>query len=213
MSPAPAVAALLLTGGASTRLGRAKAALEVEGTTLARRLAGVLTEVCPLVLEVGPGYSDLERVREEPPGGGPLCALAAGWAGLNARGHDGPALAVACDLPNLEVELVRLVATWPAPGSVVPVVAGRPQPLLARWSPTALSQAAAMVDAGERSLRGLLALAEVARIDETDWGRVATAEAFDDVDTPEDARRLGLAPPIGPEGLSAKDSHPTRRGG
>ncbi len=193
MNPTPNVAALLLTGGASARLGRPKAALEVGGTTLARRLAAVLAEVSPLVLEVGPGYSDLDRALEDPPGGGPLRALVAGWAALRARGHDGPALAIACDLPNLGVELVRVVATWPAPGSVVPVVAGRDQPLLARWSPSALDATAAMAAAGERSLRGLLALAEVTRIDEADWGPVAPAGEFLDVDTPEDAARLGLA--------------------
>lgn len=194
MSPSPNVAALLLTGGASSRLGRPKAALEVAGTTLARRLAAVLREVSPLALEVGPGYSDLESVVEDPPGGGPLRALDAGWAALRARGHEGPALAVAGDLPNLGVGLARLVATWPAPGSVVPVVAGRDQPLLARWSPSALATIAAMVAAGERSLRGLLALSEVTRIDEADWGGVAAAGEFDDVDTPEDAARIGLAP-------------------
>ncbi|HQU26172.1 MAG TPA: molybdenum cofactor guanylyltransferase [Acidimicrobiales bacterium] len=193
MRATPTVAALLLTGGASSRLGRPKAALEVAGTTLARRLAGVLSEVCPLVLEVGPGYSDLARVAEEPPGEGPLGALAAGWGELRARGHDGPALAVACDLPHLSVALVRLLAEWPAPGSVVPVVAGRAQPLLARWSPSALGATPQMVASGERSLRGLLALSEVTTIDEADWSAVATAREFADVDTPADAARLGLA--------------------
>ncbi len=193
MVPAPPVAALLLTGGASSRLGRPKATLEVGGVTLATRLAGVLGDVCPLVLEVGPGYSDLESVREDPPGQGPLAALAAGWAALGERGHEGPALAVACDLPHLDVALVRLIARWPTPGSVVPVVAGRPQPLLARWSRGALDATRAMLSSGERSLRGLLALAEVTRIEEADWAGVATALAFADVDTPEDAARLGLA--------------------
>ena len=193
MSPTPAVAALLLTGGASTRLGRAKATLEVGGTTLARRVAAVLEEVVPLALEVGPGHSGLDPVLEDPRGEGPLVALASGWAALAERGHDGPTLAVACDLPRLGVALVRLVATWPAPGSVVPVVAGRAQPLLARWSPRALEATASMVAAGERSLRGLLALSEVTTIDEADWGPVATALEFSDLDTPEDAARLGVA--------------------
>ncbi|MHB1969214.1 MAG: molybdenum cofactor guanylyltransferase [Acidimicrobiales bacterium] len=193
MTPAPPVAALLLTGGASSRLGRPKAALEVEGTPLAARVARVLSDVCPLVLEVGPGYSGCESVLEDPAGEGPLGALAAGWAALGARGHEGPTLAVACDLPQLSVDLVRLIAQWPTPGSVVPVVAGRAQPLLARWSNEALTASVALHAAGERSLRGLLALADVTRIDESDWGRVATALAFADVDTPEDAIRLGLA--------------------
>ncbi len=184
------MAALLLTGGASARMGRPKADLAVAGTTLARRVASVLGAVCPLVLEVGPGHTDLERVTEDPPGEGPLAALAAGAAGLLARGHGGPALAVACDLPLLSVELVRLLAEWSAPGSVVPVVAGRPQPLLARWSAAALATTPRRLAAGERSLRGLLEGPDVTAIDEADWGTFVAASEFCDVDTPEDLARL-----------------------
>ena len=75
-------AALLLTGGASRRLGRDKATITVGGTTLAERTAALLEQVARPVIEVGPGYTSLICVREEPTGEGPLAAMAAGWAEL-----------------------------------------------------------------------------------------------------------------------------------
>ncbi|HZI37181.1 MAG TPA: NTP transferase domain-containing protein, partial [Acidimicrobiia bacterium] len=54
-----AVAGLLLTGGASRRMGRDKALLEVGGRRLVDRAASVLAAVADPVLEVGPGWSEL----------------------------------------------------------------------------------------------------------------------------------------------------------
>ena len=59
-------AALLLTGGASRRLGRDKATLMVGGVPLARRTAALLVEVANPVIEVGPGYTGLPHVVEKP---------------------------------------------------------------------------------------------------------------------------------------------------
>ena len=94
----PMVSGLLLTGGASRRLGRDKATLVVHGERFADRGARVLGTVCTPVLEVGPGVSDLPAVREEPAGAGPLAALAAGGAELARRGHDGPTILLGVDL-------------------------------------------------------------------------------------------------------------------
>nr|MDP9020189.1 NTP transferase domain-containing protein [Actinomycetota bacterium] len=60
----PGVAGLLLTGGASRRMGRDKALLAVHGLPLAQRTAGVLAAVVAPVLEVGPGRSTLPAVQE-----------------------------------------------------------------------------------------------------------------------------------------------------
>src|SRR5712692_6470867 len=75
-----ALAALLLTGGSSRRMGQPKAAIVVDGTSLADRTAALLALVSDPVIEVGPGYTNLVRVQESPAGGGPLAAVAAGWA-------------------------------------------------------------------------------------------------------------------------------------
>ena len=107
------VAGLLLTGGASRRLGVDKAELVHDGATLAARAAGQLEAVCDPVLEVGPGRSALPTVREDPAGTGPLAALAAGGRELARRGHDGAAIVLAVDLPAMTVAFLTLLRDHP----------------------------------------------------------------------------------------------------
>lgn len=181
------VAGLLLTGGASRRMGTDKASIRVDGVPLAARTAAVLGRVVSPVLEVGPGRSGLTAVLEDPPGCGPLAAVAAGAGALASLGHAGPALVVATDLPRLGVRCLRQLAAHPGTESVVPVVAGRPQWLVARWSAAALALAPALVRAGERGVRAL-GRVEVAWLDEPEW-----ADELLDVDTHADLARAGLA--------------------
>jgi molybdenum cofactor guanylyltransferase len=190
--PSSTVAAILLTGGKSRRLGRDKTQLIVEGSTLAVRTAKLLHLVVETAIEVGPGVSGLPSTREQPPGEGPLAALAAGCQALRHRGHVGGALAIACDLPLLSESLLGLLVDWETPGSVVPVVHGRPQPLCARWSAHDLDAAGPMFSQGVRSLRHLAAQSDVVLLGKAEWGLVANEEQFSDVDTPEDLERLGL---------------------
>jgi molybdopterin-guanine dinucleotide biosynthesis protein A len=183
-------AALLLTGGASRRMGRDKASLVVSGQGLAARTAAILAPVAAPILEVGPGYTALPRVQESPPGGGPLAALAAGWAGLVERGWPDSAsvLVVATDLPRLTVGLLAFLAHCPGPGCVVPVDdGGRDQPLCARYPMAALAEAADLVEAGDRSLRTLLDRVAVTRVVPSRWRQAAGhPDALVDVDTPAD---------------------------
>jgi molybdopterin-guanine dinucleotide biosynthesis protein A len=84
--------------------------------------------------------------REEPPGGGPVAALAAGLVGVRA-----PMVAVlAADLPFLDAATVRLLreelAAQPAAAVALPVDAeGRDQLLCAVWRTGALRAALAQV--------------------------------------------------------------------
>jgi molybdopterin-guanine dinucleotide biosynthesis protein A len=186
------VSGLLLTGGASRRLGRDKATLVVHGERLADRGARVLGTVCAPVLEVGPGVSALPSVREEPAGSGPLAALAAGGSELVRRGHDGPAILLGVDLAFVDAALLELLAEWPGDGVVVPVRAGRRQTCCARYGRTALDAAADLVARGERSLHALLDATPVIDVGEREWRAVAPPHALDDLDTPEDLTRFGL---------------------
>ncbi|MGH9046433.1 MAG: molybdenum cofactor guanylyltransferase [Acidimicrobiales bacterium] len=188
----PGVAGILLTGGASKRMGFDKASILIEGITIARRLAGVLAAVTALAVEVGPGHSGLPAVTEEPAGAGPLVAVGAGHRALRARGHLGPALLIACDLPHVDEAVLRLLAAWPGTSSVVPVVEGQPQPLCARWSFQALDKVASHVSGGDRSMRPLLDGPGVLLLEESEWSPTATSASFVDVDRPEDLERLGL---------------------
>jgi molybdopterin-guanine dinucleotide biosynthesis protein A len=190
---AAVAAGLLLTGGQSRRLGVDKALVRRDGETLAARGARVLGAVCAPVLEVGRGVSGAAAVREDPPGAGPLVALAAGAAALRDRGSDFDALVLAVDLPFVEQPLLEvLLAADPGDGVVAPISGGRVQPLCAYYSANALGRAGTLVNEGERALKALLAAVDVSEIAESAWQAVAPPYALDDVDTPEDLVRLGI---------------------
>ena len=188
---------VLLTGGASRRMGADKAQLRRGGVTLAARAAGVLSEVCEPVAEVGPGHSALPAVWEQPAGSGPLGALLAGAAALRARGHAGDVLLLGVDLPFVEASLLRLLAAHPAAGVVVPVSDGVPQVACARYGADALAVAADCYKGGARSLRAVLdaPAVTVTLIDEATWRTVAPPGALVDVNTPRDAARAGVERP------------------
>jgi molybdenum cofactor guanylyltransferase len=195
-----ATGGLLLTGGASSRLGVAKAELRRDGERLADRTAGLLRGVCPVALEVGPGASSLPAVREDPPGSGPLAAVVAGAAALLARGVAGPVLVLAVDLPFVDVALLAWLAGQPGSGTVVPRVAGSPQSLCARYGPGDLAVAARLRHDGAASMRSLLDAVTVTYVDERAWQAVADPSCFDDVDTPDAVARAGLEWPSAPLG-------------
>jgi len=191
---------VLLTGGASRRMGADKGSIVVGGRTLAERAAHALASVCDPVVEVGPGLTSLARAVEDPPGSGPLAAFLAGVdalgvdalgvdaLGAHAFGMDGPVVVLACDLPFVDDAVVRWLADAPGLGSVVPVVAGRAQYTCARWSAAACAAGRAARAGGERRMSALLGAADAELVDAGDH-----AARLADIDTPEDARRLGLS--------------------
>jgi len=173
-----------------------KADIVVAGERLADRTARLLAEVAAPVLEVGPGSTALDVVREEPAGSGPLAALAAGGRALAERGAGRrDALVVAVDMPFLDSALLRLLRDAPRAHAVVPRVDGRAQPLCARYSPVAFRRAAELVAGGARAMHALLAAIDVRWLEEDEWHAVTTAACFVDIDTPEDARRAGIEVP------------------
>jgi molybdopterin-guanine dinucleotide biosynthesis protein A len=192
MCPVPGIdgipAGLLLTGGASRRLGRDKATVVVGGERLVDRAARLLAGVARPVIEVGPGRSRLPWVLEDDPGSGPLAAVAAGASLLQRGGHRGPALVLAVDLPLVTEGLLALLAGHPSTGCVVPVDgAGYPQPLCARYSAAALSAASGLSAAGFTSPRALLERTAVTWLPPPAWSAAAgSAHPFADVDTDED---------------------------
>ncbi len=179
------VAAVLLTGGASSRMGTDKATLVVDGEAMAHRAARVLRAVCDPVIEVGAGRTNLRCVHETPQGEGPLAGFLAGAAALGVDTH---VVLLACDLPFIEEPFVRMLAEHPAVGSVVPTVDGHRQYACSRWSPDAIASARVAFAGGERGMRTLLAAN-----DTTFLAADAYARALADVDSPDDLVRLGLA--------------------
>jgi molybdopterin-guanine dinucleotide biosynthesis protein A len=181
-------AGILLTGGASTRFGRDKATTPFGDSTLAERAARALRAATEPTIEVGPGVSGLASVTDARRG--PLVALAAGLAAL---ADPSAVLLLACDLPLVDEAILWWLAQHPAAGSVVPLAGDPPlpQPLCARWSAGALAAVPGLVDAGERSLRPLVAGSDVTFIAPAEWQAVAgSTDVLDDADTPDELERL-----------------------
>jgi molybdopterin-guanine dinucleotide biosynthesis protein A len=147
------------------------------------------------VLEAGDGVSGLPSVREQPAGAGPLAALAAAGEELRARGHHGPALLLAVDMPGVDQALLELLGRWPGEPTVVPSAGGRRQPVCARYGAEAMLAAQSLVIAGLRPFRYLLDVVEHDVIDEDLWRQVTAGDPFADVDTPDEAARYGIRLP------------------
>lgn len=178
-------AGIVLAGGEARRLGGVdKPMLEVGGRSL---LGGVLevlgdADVIDTVV-VGPPRDEFPAVRwarEEPPGGGPVAALAAGLALL----PDATEIALlAGDLTGLTSSTVdRLRAARGEADGALLVDDGHRQWLAGVWRAAAL-RAAVPAEPTGAALRRTLAALSIVEVP------AVPGEAAD-VDTPEDLRRL-----------------------
>jgi molybdopterin-guanine dinucleotide biosynthesis protein A len=176
--------AVILTGGASRRMGRDKALLPVAGVAMAQRVAAALRAAgADDITCVG---GDLEGLRalglsaieDEWPGAGPVAGL---LTGLDHATHD-VVVVTACDLiaPDA-VAFTALVEAMHESGVVaaLPVVDGRDQPAPAALRREAMATVRAAFDAGERAMHPTLRRLDPVRI-------VLDSAATADADTPGD---------------------------
>jgi molybdopterin-guanine dinucleotide biosynthesis protein A len=181
------IGAIVLAGGRASRLGGAdKAAVSVAGRALVD-YAYAAVSGCSPVVAVGPASLARPGVREEPPFGGPVAAVAAGVAALEPDEPDEVWL-LACDLPRAPA-LVAALAGAAIPTGRDGVVAvdgeGRMQWLAGRYQVASLRAALAAVgEVDGASMRRLLAplrLREVAvgdlAIDLDTWDAIAAYPA------------------------------------
>lgn len=119
--------ALILTGGASSRMGEDKAALDWLGRTAVDRVAALAEALgVAAVLTVGRTAYGLPFVADPVPLGGPVGGIVAGVSVLRAQGH-ARALVLAVDAPSLRPDdLTPLLHAGP-PGAAY---AGFPLPLI-----------------------------------------------------------------------------------
>jgi len=118
----PRVAAVVLAGGQSRRMGRDKAFLDFDGVMLIERVIERVQSVCAETIIVANNLETYARfglpvVRDVYPGKGSLGGI---FSGLQAASAE-YALAVACDLPFLNDALLRyLIALAPLADVVIP---------------------------------------------------------------------------------------------
>jgi molybdopterin-guanine dinucleotide biosynthesis protein A len=189
------IAAAIIAGGAATRMGGAtKAALDVDGRSIAALQLEVLRRefgrVVVVANERGPWdelgvevHADVYR------GAGPLAGI---HAALVATADFAGVVCVAGDMPFLESALLALLRDHaPQADAVVPRVAGFPEPLLARYGERCLPVIEARLRAGARAVHEVFAAVTTTWLDEPTLRAVDHAlRSFTNVNTPDDLARV-----------------------
>jgi molybdopterin-guanine dinucleotide biosynthesis protein A len=172
---APPLAAVVLAGGASRRMGRDKATLSYLGGTLIDYVISVVRQRCaPVFVIAAPGQPlpnvDAEVLRDQVRGVGPLVATG---RGLRAAAEAGAAWAFVCavDMPYLNPVLIDVLLNYSKnlPADVVLPWDGRDHYLAALYRTSLVEQIDALVGAGQRSMAAL--------VDRVDAQRIVVADA------------------------------------
>lgn len=150
---------VVFCGGASRRMGRDKALLELGGKKLIERAVDTLRALVPKVLlacgeRERYGELGLERVLDARPGIGPLAGLLAALETLHRAGIDW-CLALACDMPRAEPglfeHLLARARAEQADACLLATPSGL-EPLYAVYRTSALPAVRRAVERGERRL-------------------------------------------------------------
>ena len=184
--------AVVLAGGRSSRMGRAKAALEIGGTTLLARTLeelGCCFEDIVVVVSRGgahliPASSKARVVFDEIDYEGPVTALARGLDAIRADA----AFACSCDLPMLDARVIAaLCGRLGGCDAVIPIVGGKLQPLHAVYRRRCAAALRAMLARGERRLSAIAGAVNALEISENELRALdPELRSFFNLNTPED---------------------------
>lgn len=186
------VTAFVLAGGKSTRMGRTKATLELDGETLVERALKLASSVAAETVLVGP-RGELEahgRVVEDIyPGQGPLAGIHAALAATSTELN----LILAVDTPFLEPRFLEyLVAQARESGAVVtlPRTADGFHPLAAVYRRGFRETAERALQQGRNKIDALFSEVPTRILEAAELEKLAFAPAiFENLNTPEDVER------------------------
>ena len=184
------IEAFILAGGASSRMGREKALIELAGEPMALRLANLLEPLAEQVTLIGAAARFVELplrvVPDDEPGLGPLGGIATALRVSRQEWN----LVLGCDLPFLTAEWLQYLIgrAASAADAVLPVgERGHFEPLCAMYRRSCGAPIAAALGRGVRKVTDGLAGLRVEPIPVADWkpfdfeGRL-----FKNMNTPEE---------------------------
>lgn len=155
---------IVLAGGRGSRLGREKHVETVAGRSLIERAIDRLSSLSPEILIViserqsgasFASYPPARTVVDLYPGGGPLVGICTGLAHSSSFIN----LAVACDMPFLNADLLRhMVGLAPGFDVVIPRIGDYREPLHAIYTRDCLEPMESMIRAGNRRIGDLFDL-------------------------------------------------------
>jgi molybdopterin-guanine dinucleotide biosynthesis protein A len=189
------VTAAIIAGGRAARLGgQPKGLISIGGRRIIDRQLEALWAVFDRVFLVAndPGpWSDLGLtiVPDRVPGAGPLAGLDAALSALDPG--EVSVVCVAGDMPFLEPRALTLLRDHPPAQAVVPRVAGRSDPLFARYHRSCAPVIARALAEGRLKAIALLDELAVAYLEEPAWQAIdPTLRFLTNVNTPEDLAGL-----------------------
>jgi molybdopterin-guanine dinucleotide biosynthesis protein A len=189
-------AGFVLAGGKSSRMGRDKASLSLNGQTLLQHALSTLREICGDVCILGsrPIYADQGApvIEDIIPECGPLGGIHAALTHTSSACN----LIIAVDTPFLSANFLRFLVTRAVESNAIvttPEIAGYTQPLCAVYSREFLSIAEQALLAGKYKIVPLFPPERTLTISENEMARFAfMPEMFDNLNTPEDLERARL---------------------
>jgi len=196
------VTGVIQAGGKSTRMGgRPKALIELGGRRIVERVVAALAPAVDDVLIVTNtpelyAFLGLPMVGDVYPEHGSLGGI---YTGLKAAAGQ-VAFTVACDMPFLHPEVVRLVVARAGEGDVViPRVGSQLETMHAAYAKACLPRIEERLIAGQLRIVGFFERVRVVEITEADIARFRDPQvAFMNVNTPDElARARGLVAELG----------------
>ncbi len=184
------IAGFVLAGGQSSRMGRDKALLELDGVPLVVRAARVVESVAGNATVIGHPEIlrtlQLRAIADDWPGAGPLGGIATALRASEAQWN----LIVACDLPYLTrawLDFLKGRALASQADAVVPTSEHGAEPLCAMYHKRSESAVWLALDRGTRKVTDCLAGVHVEHLEPTAW-KVFDSEGllFKNMNSPQD---------------------------
>jgi len=184
------MAGFILAGGASSRMGRDKALLEIGGLPLLVRTARLLEPLVANVTVIGPperyAALGLRVVPDDTTAVGPLAGLATALRISRSEWN----LVVGCDLPYLSAQwlewlMARALAS--RADALVPETSRGLEPLCAIYRARCASAVAAAIARGERKVIDVVAKLALEKLRPDEWQAIdAEGALFKNMNTPAD---------------------------
>jgi molybdenum cofactor guanylyltransferase len=174
MDQADQFAGFILAGGRSSRMGRDKALLEIDGVSMLDRAVGLVSSAGISVAVLGSQAEfDRQRLRvpvvaDEWPGMGPLGGIATALHQTQAAWN----LIIACDMPYLTADWLRFLlqrAKASSADAVVPRSERGPEPLCAFYHRRAEGTIREALQQGKRKVTEIVAMLKTEYVEPGEW--------------------------------------------
>lgn len=183
--------AAILSGGRNSRYPSLKGFIELGGMGIIERtmmmLRGLGHEVVISTNEPEHYFTlGVPLIGDTVPSAGPMSGIV---SVMDATGAD-ELFVIACDMPFVRAEVISYIIGQRAKEATVPLLGGRPEPLLAVYTKDATQRMRQMIGEGNTSIAKMLQEMDVRYISEEELKAIdPSGESFMNINTPEDYDR------------------------